>query len=302
MSGETGSHRPRVICLGVATLDLIFRVDTIPAAPAKFGASDFIVTGGGMAANAAVAVQRLGGEAQYWGRVGDDDVGDQILRSLEREHVDVSRVKRLPGARSKTSAILIDGRGERLICSAPAQGYPADTSWLPLDEVKHADAVHADSRWKPGAIALFDAAAEAGIPSVFDADAGDPEEVLTIAQRATHPVFSEPMLKSLGFGEPDVAVQRAFGGRNVICGVTLGERGMVWFDGKSLQRIPACAVHSIDTLGAGDTWHGALAIALAEQQPLLQALTFATKVAALKCTRFGGRIGIPTRDEANAFL
>ncbi len=295
-------HRPRVICLGVATLDLIFRVDTIPAAPAKFGASDFVVTGGGMAANAAVAVQRLGGEAQYWGRVGDDDVGDQILRSLEREHVDISHVKRLPGARSKTSAILIDGRGERLICSAPAQGYPADTSWLPLDEVKRADAVHADSRWKPGAIALFDAAADAGIPSVFDADAGDPEEVLTIARRATHPVFSEPMLKSLGFGEPDAAVRRAFGGRNVICGVTLGERGMVWFDGKSLQRIPACTVHSIDTLGAGDTWHGALAIALAEQQPLLQALTFATKVAALKCTRFGGRIGIPTREEANAFL
>lgn len=302
MSRDQVRQRPRVICLGVATLDLIFRVDTIPAAPAKFGASDFIVTGGGMAANAAVTVQRLGGEAQYWGRVGDDDVGDQILRSLEREHVDISHVKRLPGARSKTSAILIDGRGERLICSAPAQGYPADTSWLPLDEVRRAHAVHADSRWKPGAIALFDAAAEAGIASVFDADAGDPEEVLTIARRATHPVFSEPMLKSLGFGEPDAAVQRAFGGRNVICGVTLGERGVVWFDGVSLHRIPACAVHSIDTLGAGDTWHGALAIALAEQQPLLQALTFATKVAALKCTRFGGRIGIPTREEANAFL
>jgi sulfofructose kinase len=290
-----------VICLGVATLDLIFRVDSIPAAPAKFGASDFVVTGGGMAANAAVAVQRLGGEAQYWGRVGDDDVGDQILRSLEREHVDISRVKRLPGARSKTSAILIDGRGERLICSAPAQGYPPDTSWLPLDEVRQADAVHADSRWKPGAIALFDAAADAGIPSVFDADAGDPEEVLTIARRATHPVFSEPMLKSLGFGDPEAAVQRAFGGRNVICGVTLGERGVIWFDGELLQRIPACPVHSIDTLGAGDTWHGALALALAEQQPLLQALTFATRVAALKCTRFGGRIGIPTREEVDAF-
>lgn len=296
------AQRPRVICLGVATLDQIFRVDTIPEAPAKFGASDFIVTGGGMAANAAVTVQRLGGEAQYWGRVGDDDVGDQILRMLEREHVDVSHVKRLPGARSKTSAILVDGRGERLICSAPSQGYPADTSWLPLEEVKHVNAVHADSRWKPGAMALFDAAAEAGIPSVFDADAGDPEEVLTIARRATHPFFSEPMLKSLGFGEPQTAVQRAFGGRNVVCGVTLGERGVVWFDGKSIQNIPARTVHSIDTLGAGDTWHGALAIALAERQPLLQALTFATAVAALKCTRFGGRVGIPTRAEVDAFL
>ena len=295
------THKPRVICLGVATLDQIFRVDTIPEAPAKFGALEFIVTGGGMAANAAVAVKRLGGEAQYWGRVGDDDVGDQILRQLEREGVDVSHVFRLPGARSKTPAILVDNRGERLICSAPAQGYPADTSWLPLGEVQHADAVHADSRWKPGAIALFDAAAAAAIPSVFDADAGDPEEVLTIAQRATHPVFSEPMLKSLGFGAPDVAIPRAFGGRNVICGVTLGERGTWWFDGQRLQLTPARPVHAIDTLGAGDTWHGALAFALAEKQPLREALQFATDVAALKCTRFGGRNGIPTRDEVNAF-
>lgn len=292
---------PQVICLGVATLDQIFRVDIIPEAPAKFGALEFIVTGGGMAANAAVTVQRLGGRAQFWGRVGDDDVGDQILRQLERECVDVQHVKRLHGARSKTSAILIDRRGERLICSAPAQGYPPDTTWLPLDEVAAADAVHADSRWKPGAIALFDAAAASGKPSVFDADAGDPAEVLSIAHAATHPVFSEPMLKSLGFGAPEQAVARAFGGRNVICGATLGERGTFWFDGTEVRHTPARLVKAIDTLGAGDTWHGALAFALGEGQVLTDAMAFATDVAALKCTRFGGRNGIPTRAEVDAF-
>ncbi len=302
MNTNANAPRPRVICLGVATLDQIFRVDTIPAAPAKFRASEFVVTGGGMAANAAVAVQRLGGEAQYWGRVGDDDVGNQIVRMLESEHVDVSHVKRLPGARSKTSAILVDGRGERLVCSAPSQGYPADTSWLPLDEVKTASAVHADSRWKTGAIALFDAAADAGIPSVFDADAGEPEEVLTIAQRATHPVFSEPMLESLGFGEPAEALKRAFGGRNQICGVTLGGVGVMWFNGVDMHRAPARRVVSIDTLGAGDTWHGAFALALAEKQELNDAIRFANAAAALKCTRFGGREGIPTRAETNQML
>jgi sulfofructose kinase len=292
----------RVICLGVATLDQIFRVDHIPLAPAKFRATEFIVTGGGMAANAAVAVQRLGGEAQYWGRVGDDDVGDQIVRLLQREQVNVDHVHRLPGARSKTAAILVDARGERLVCSAPAQGYPADTSWLPLDEVRRVDAVHADSRWKPGAIALFDAASAAGIPSVFDADAGDPEEVLTIASRATHPVFSEPMLTSLGWGPPRIALPRAFGGQNILCGVTLGERGLMWFDGVSVRHLPARPVVSIDTLAAGDTWHGAFALALAEKQPLTQALQFATYAAAIKCSRFGGRIGIPNRAETDALF
>jgi sulfofructose kinase len=189
-----------------------------------------------------------------------------------------------------------------LVCSAPAQGYPADTSWLPLDEVRRVDAVHADSRWKPGAIALFDAASAAGIPSVFDADAGDPEEVLTIASRATHPVFSEPMLTSLGWGPPRIALPRAFGGQNILCGVTLGERGLMWFDGVSVRHLPARPVVSIDTLAAGDTWHGAFALALAEKQPLTQALQFATYAAAIKCSRFGGRIGIPNRAETDALF
>ena len=294
--------KARVICLGVATLDQIFRVDHIPAAPAKFRATEFIVTGGGMAANAAVAVQRLGGEAQYWGRVGDDDVGDQIVRLLQREHVDVAHVHRLPGARSKTAAILVDARGERLVCSAPSQGYPADTSWLPLDEVQRVDAVLADSRWKPGAIALFDAAFTANIPSVFDADAGDPDEVLTISLRATHPVFSEPMLVSLGWGPPRIALPRAFGGNNTLCGVTLGERGVLWFDGCTVQHLPARPTVAIDTLAAGDTWHGAFALALAEHQPLVQALQFATNAASIKCSRFGGRVGIPTRTETDALF
>lgn len=255
-----------------------------------------------MAANAAVAVQRLGGEAQYWGRVGDDDVGDQIVRLLEREHVNVDHVHRLPGARSKTAAIMVDARGERLVCSAPAQGYPADTSWLPLDEVARVDAVHADSRWKPGAIALFDAARAANIPSVFDADAGDPEQVLTISQRATHSVFSEPMLVSLGWGPPRIALPRAFGGNNVICGVTLGERGLMWFDGTAVRHVPAREIVCIDTLAAGDTWHGAFALALAERQSLQHALQFATVAASIKCSRFGGRIGIPNRAETDALI
>jgi sulfofructose kinase len=300
---QTAARRARVICLGMATLDQIFRVDTIPLAPAKFRASEFIVTGGGQAANAAVTVQRMGGEAQYWGRVGDDEVGDQIIRLLAKEQVDVSHVYRLIGARSKTAAILVDSRGERLVCSAPAQGYPPDTSWLPLDEVATVRAVLADSRWKPGAMALFEAAALHNKPSVFDADAGSNEEVLAVSETATHPVFSEPMLAQTGFGAPEIALPKIFNAkRNKICGVTLGERGVVWFDGTTLHQTPALPIKAIDTLAAGDTWHGALALALAEGLADAEAVAFASRVAAIKCSRFGGRNGIPTRAEFDAFV
>lgn len=285
----------------MATLDQIFRVDAIPEAPAKFRALDFIVTGGGQAANAAVTVRRLGGSAQYWGRVGDDPTGDQILRQLSDERVDIQHVYRLPGARSKTSAILIDARGERLVCSAPSQGYPPDTSWLPLDEIEVMHAVLADSRWKPGAMALFDAAAEYQLPSVFDADGGEAGDLLALSRAATHPAWSEPMLKRLGFGAPEQALTQAFGGRNKICAVTLGERGVVWFDGQSIQTQPSLPVRSVDTLAAGDTWHGALAYALADGHTTADAIEFASLVAGIKCSRFGGRVGIPTRAEVEAF-
>lgn len=296
------NKRRRIVCLGMATLDQIFRVETIPEAPAKFRALDFIVTGGGQAANAAVTVRRLSGAAQYWGRVGDDPTGDQILRLLSDERVDIQHVHRLHGARSKVSAILIDARGERLVCSAPAQGYPPDTSWLPLDEIEVMHAVLADSRWKPGAMKLFDTAADYKLPSVFDADGGEASDLLALSRAATHPAWSEPMLKSLGFGSPEDALPKAFGGRNAMCAVTLGERGVVWYDGHTLHRSPAVNIASVDTLAAGDTWHGALAYALADGHPNADAIQFASIVAALKCSRFGGRVGIPTRAEVEQFV
>jgi sulfofructose kinase len=180
-------------------------------------------------------------------------------------------------------------------------------SYLPnrLAQVAQAQAVLADTRWTQGAIKLFDEAARHGIPAVLDGDAGKPEEVEAMAILATHPVFSEPMLAAIGarrgIAGVDDVLKAVFGGQNAITGVTLGGQGVVWYDGHAIHRMPSPKVKVVDTLAAGDTWHGALAVALAEQQPIDSAIRFATEVAALKCTRFGGRVGIPTRAEVNAW-
>lgn len=298
MSNSGDPRRPVVICVGgSATIDHIFRVDEVKLPSAKIVAKEFVETGGGMAANAAVAVQRLGGQAIYWGRVGDDEPGDQVIALLAHEGVDVSALHKLPGFRTKIASILIDARGERLVVSSQPQGYPPDPSWLPIERVAAADAVLADTRWLAGAQRLFDAAAAAGKPSVFDGDAGDPPSVAATARLATHPFFSEPMLASLGCGEPPQALPRVYGGRNAVAGVTLGARGVMWFDGMQVRSVPAPRIKAVDTLAAGDTWHGAFALALAERRSLADAIEFATAVAALKCTRFGGRAGIPRRAE-----
>jgi sulfofructose kinase len=288
---------PFVICVGgSATVDQIFVVDEVPAPSAKIQASQFIVTGGGMGANAAVAVQR----------VGDDELGDNVISMMHAEGIDVSQLKKLPGYRTKIASILIDKQGERLVVSAQPQGYPPDASWLPISSVKEADAVLADTRWTQGAIKLFDEAARHGIPSVLDGDAGKVEEVEAMATLATHPVFSEPMLAAIGkrrnIATVEDVLKVVFGGQNAITGVTLGGHGVVWFDGRAIHRMPSPKVQVVDTLAAGDTWHGAFALALAEHQSLEQAIHFATHAAALKCTRFGGRVGIPTRAQFENWL
>jgi sulfofructose kinase len=299
--------QPFIICVGgSATVDQIFVVDDVPPPSAKIQASRFIVTGGGMGANAAVAAQRLGARTAYWGRVGDDDLGDNVIAMMRAEGIDIAHVKKLPGYRTKIASILIDKAGERLVVSAQPQGYPPDADWLPLPQVKDAQAVLADTRWTQGAIKLFDEAARHGIPSVLDGDAGKPEEVEAMATLATHPVFSEPMLAAIGarrgIAGVDDVLKAVFGGQNAITGVTLGGKGVVWFDGRAIHRAASPKVQVVDTLAAGDTWHGALAVALAEGQPLETGIEFATRVAALKCTRFGGRVGIPTRAEVAAWI
>jgi sulfofructose kinase len=292
------TKKPSVICVGgSATIDLIFLVDEVKLPSAKIQARQFVETGGGMGANAAVAVQRLGGQAAYWGRVGDDEPGDQVRTLLAHEGVDIEGLHKLPGFRTKLASILIDRRGERLVVSSQPQGYPPDPDWLPVEQVSTADAVLADTRWLPGAHRLFDAAAEHGKPSVLDGDAGDPAQVHAASALATHPFMSEPMLASFALGAPEEALKRLFGGRNVACGVTQGGAGVLWFDGRTLHRTPSPRVAVVDTLAAGDTWHGALALALAEGRALEDAIRFATDAAALKCTHFGGRAGIPTRTE-----
>lgn len=298
------SRAPRacVVCVGgSATIDQIFLVNEVKLPSAKLPALDFVETGGGMGANAAVTVQRLGGQAIYWGRVGADEPGAQVIAMLAHEGVDVSGLRQLAGFRTKIATILIDARGERLVVSSQPQGYPPDAAWLPLDRLHSAQAVLADTRWPAGAATLFNAAAALGLPSVFDGDAGDPTVVAATAQLATHPFYSEPMLEAFGLGAPGTALPRIFGGRNQVCGVTLGAAGVMWFDGQQIHTAPTRQVVAIDTLAAGDTWHGAFALALAEGLALHAALSFATDAAALKCTRFGGRAGIPRRAELDAW-
>src|SRR5512139_2977469 len=174
----------RILCLGMSALDAIYRVPAIPTSPTKILATSFTECGGGMAANASVAVARLGGAVAYWGRIGDDQIGDRILGELRAEGVDVSGVRRIPGCVSPSAAILVDDQGERLVCAFNDPLLDADAGWLPADQVPAFSAVLADVRWPAGAAVVLDAARAAGRPAVLDGDVGPEEALVDLARRA----------------------------------------------------------------------------------------------------------------------
>lgn len=284
--------------------DCVYQVEAIPTTPTKILATGYAECGGGMAANASVAVARLGGESHYWGRVGDDSLGDRIVGELAGEGVVTCNVRRLRGVVSPSAAILVDTAGERLVCAYNDPALDRDIAWLPLHEIAAFDAVLADVRWPEGAAAVLDAAREAGKPAVLDGDIGPRDVLLDLAARVTHAVFSTPGLaRATGTADP-IEGLRAMTGRNLpgVMGVTLGPEGFAWIERGELRRAHAPRVQAVDTLAAGDVFHGALTLALAEGRSLAEAAAFANAAAAIKCARFGGRRGAPAREEVEQLM
>jgi sulfofructose kinase len=256
-----------------------------------------------MAANAAAAIARLGGRAELWSRVGDDTAGSAIRAGLKADRVDVRYMQAFEGARSSTSAIVVDGKGERLIVGQRDAGMPSGTSWLPLERVREADAVLGDVRWLEGVRAVFARARKEKVPTVLDADLGAREALPGILKLTEHAIFSTPALREFAPGDTDserLSHVLTLGPRHA--GVTQGRNGYFWRERDAEGHVPAFAVDVTDTTGAGDAFHGAFALAVAEGRPTRDCARIASAAAALKCTRLGSRAGLPTRGELEALL
>ena len=296
-----------IICLGHAALDRIYRVPHLPSGSTKVRASSYEEVGGGMASNAACAISRLLDPAahrvEFWGGTGNDGAGQVIHDNLARYAVDTTCLRAFAGCASSQSAVLVDGAGERMIVNYRGDVPLDDTSWLPLAEVRAAAAVLTDVRWMQGARALMQAARAAGVPVVLDADLGDIAVVGELVPLADHAIFSEPGLSNWHGSEDVESGLRAAVTRGArIAGVTRGGDGtMLLIDGE-LHHVPAVPVRVVDTLGAGDVFHGAYTLALAEGRPALEAARFASAAAAIKCSRHGGREGAPLRQEVEDLL
>jgi sulfofructose kinase len=297
---------PCILCTGIIVLDEVFRVDDFPKPDGKVEAKGFFVVNGGCAANAAVAIARLGGRAALAGPLGGpagtDDNGDRVLAALKRENVDTSACQRVDGLGTALSAIFIDARGDRTIVTYRDERIAAVTPDDPDAISAAADLVLADNRSAEFARPICEAARRRNVRVVLDGDkptvADDP-----FFRVASHIVFSsECLLATTRCSDLAEGLKAIARHTDAFLAVSNGPNDILVFQDGSFDRVPVFPIRAVDTLGAGDALHGGFALALAEGRSEIQALRFGAAVAGIKCSRVGGSAGAPQRAEVEALL
>jgi len=311
-----------VVVVGSVNADLVVSVARLPQAGETVSGGTFARFGGGKGANQAVAAARAGARVTMIGAVGADDFGDEALRELAAEGVDVSAVARLDGVATGVATIVVDARGENQI--AVASGANAALAGDAVASALARLAGGSSPRGAPCGAPSGGASASRGVvllghevpPAAVEAGirgarAADRLVVLNPAPARELPDDLEGVILTpnadearalAGEREPEAAARTLAARTGAPVLVTLGQEGALLVDGDAIERLPAPAVDVIDTTGAGDAVNGALAAELAAGRPLRDAARFAMAAAALSTRAAGARDGMPRHDDVVAAL
>ncbi len=295
----------RVLVCGLSTYDFVFDVTTMPCRSEKYRANNATMIIGGGAANAAIAIARQQGFASLASRIGDDWVGNAIVRTLHAENIDCSYLHIGKDAKSAFSSVYIDATGERQIVNFRGDGFETPPAWLRgesqpeivLNQTdSHFDAILTDTRWTDGAIAVLQLARRLGVPGVVDAEAPIAERVL---QSASHVAFSMQGLSAYtGIQSKEESLMVANGKLNAWVCVTDGGNGVTHVHNDRLHHTPTHSMNIKDTLAAGDVWHGVFTLGLGQGQNEQSAIEYANAAATLKCAGSStGAMSAPGRDQ-----
>lgn len=281
-----------LLCIGHASYDLIFSVPHHPGEDEKIFADDLLGMGGGPAANAAVTAARLGFRSAFAGYLGGDSFGDKHLAELDAEGVDTNLVVR-GNAPTPLSTILVKADGKRALIN-----YKGDTRPLPAQAIDFSN-IHCKA-------ALFDGhEAQVSLDflhqiktdrAITVLDAGSLHDgTRALMDKVDYLVASEKFALQYA-GNIDNAL-RQLADRAPVVVITLGEQGLVWQRGQESGRLEAPPVMAVDTTGAGDAFHGALAAALTTDMSWQDMLRYASVAGALCCAKMGARNGLPALQE-----
>ncbi len=295
--------KPQVLVIGRNCVDYISVVDQFPDEDKKIPLSRRMSEGGGQGGTSACCIARLGGKPVLAGVLGDDAEGRFCLDRLLAFGVDIAHVRIVKDGRTPVAYIFItQSSGKRTIIyensTLPNLEFDAKMQTLALDSgavllspdvtflsrslvalrPQLPPIIYDAERWRQG-IERMMAVADYFIPS---------SDFMDVA---------ELQFEGLSFRERLFHLQKQIQGRLV---VTAGEMGAFFVDGDNLCRVPALEVSVGDTIGAGDNFHGAFALAVARGDKFVDAVKFSVTVASLSCRDYGGRKGLPFQSEAEA--
>ena len=301
----TSIRGPQLVVVGSTNLDIVVPVRHIPRPGETVVGDDHFRAPGGKGSNQAVACARLGGSTAFVGCIGDDDAGRTLLASLEGAGVDTTNVDLIADTPSGIALIVVDDEGENTVTVSPGANRHLRADRLPLPLLAAAAAVLIQLEI-PLATAIRAAQLARGIVVLNPAPGRElPDELLRHVDVLV-PNRSELATLSGRDEEPDdleqiAALARALPGPAQVV-VTLGTDGALVVEDDRVVHVPAHRASAVDATGAGDTFCGALSVALVEGEDLVTAARWAVAAAALSVTVRGAQPSMPHRAAVEQLL
>lgn len=295
----------KVVVFGSANMDLVARVGRMPDPGETVMGDEFLTLFGGKGANEAVAAARLGAEVTLVACVGDDAFGQSYLAQLSREGVNTRLVRVEENLPTGCALITVQAGGENTIVVCPGANSAVSPAHIRLASEVAASADMLLVQYEIPAESVREVirmANSSGVPVAINVspvpdriDFGDGyvdylivNEVETERMTGIAPEDEESLAGA-------AAALHRLGGKAVV--ITRGPDS-TFVSAAGLQAlVPTVAVVPVDTVGAGDTFAGALATALSDGLPLQQAAGFANRAAAFATTRVGAQTSMPTREQ-----
>jgi sulfofructose kinase len=299
---EKGVEKVDVVGVGLNATDTLIPVAHYPVRGTKVEIRPTRTLPGGQVATAVVACQQWGLRTRYIGKVGEDSAADLHATEFARLGVEAHLVP-VPGCTSQQAFILVDASGERTVLWRRDHRLTLRPEELQRDWIVHSRALHLDGHDTAAAAQAAAWARAAAVPVIADLDELYPG-VEALLKNVDYLITSRDIPGKLADME-DLqqslpAVHSRFGCR--LTAATLGQDGVLAWDGERFHYAPAFRVEAVDTTGAGDIFHAGFIFGLLQGWPLPRQLDFGCAAAALNCTAVGARGGIQSVEEIERLL
>jgi ribokinase len=299
-----------ITVVGSLNMDLVTYTGRMPVTGETIMGKSFRQIPGGKGANQADAIAKLGAKVKMIGCVGCDDMGNTLLEALQNDGVDVAMVKRVEGISTGIASITVDASGNNCIIVVPGANYKLSIGDLeasyeviqnsevvvaqlevPIEAVKFA----IKTAKQMGKLTILNPAPAIELEDEFLSNVD-----ILVPNDTELELLSGIKVNKVGDLESAAQVLINKGVRGLI--VTLGSKGCIHINKSGSKAYPAYKVSAIDTTAAGDSFIGAVAVAISEGKSLEEAISFATAVGALTVTKEGAQSSLPLREEVEAFI